>query len=137
VLTDRRERRADLLRLACAQLGLDDRVSVLTTDVVDLGRDPAFARGFDAVTARAFGEPLWTMECAGPFLRDKGLLIVSEPPPADDRRERWPDASVATLGFRSVPRQTSGVRSFERAMMFHVEQAPGGRSPMGDVSRET
>jgi 16S rRNA G527 N7-methylase RsmG len=137
VLTDRRERRADLLRLACSQLGLDDRVTVLTTDVVGLGLDPAFARRFDAVTARAFGEPLWTMECARPFLRDKGVLVVSEPPPADEDRERWPDESVAALGFRSVPWQFPGVRCFERAMMFHVEHSPGGLSPADDVSRET
>ena len=44
VLTDRRERRTDLLRRACARLELLDRVTVITGDVARL------------VTARGMGE---------------------------------------------------------------------------------
>lgn len=95
VLTDRRERRMDLLRLACAQLGVSERVSVETADVTRLGRDPRFAERFDVVTARAFGEPMWTLECARRFVRPGGTIIVSEPPAT--AAERWPIASIAAL----------------------------------------
>jgi 16S rRNA G527 N7-methylase RsmG len=114
VLVDRRARRTDLLRLASSQLDLAARVTVLDADVVALGGDPKYTRSFDVVTARAFGEPLWTLECAAPFLRPGGFYIVSEPPPAEITRDRWPGESVTELGFTPSPLQFPGVRRFER-----------------------
>ena len=55
VLCDRRERRMDLLRLACTRLGLLDRVTVVTADVVALARRVDFRGKFDVVTARYAG----------------------------------------------------------------------------------
>ncbi len=113
VLTDRRERRMDLLRVACARLGWGSRVSVITADVVALGRDPAHHGGYDVVTARAFGDPIWTLSCAVPFLNDAGVVIVSEPP-AVGEAERWPTDAVHALGLRGSNQQYPQVRRFER-----------------------
>ena len=44
------------------------------------GHDPLLRGQFDLVTARSFGRPAVTAECAAPFLRREGLLVVSEPP---------------------------------------------------------
>jgi 16S rRNA (guanine527-N7)-methyltransferase len=99
LLTDRRERRGDLLRLACARLGFQDRVSVFIGDVTRLANDPASIGAFDVVTARAFGDPLWTLRCARPFLSPVGVVIVSEAPGAA-RQTRWPDGDVRALGLR-------------------------------------
>ena len=114
VLTDRRERRMDLLRLACARLSLDSRVTVLTVDVVALARDPAFRGRFDVVTARAFGDPLWTLACAVPFLGDGGVIVVSEPPHVDEDL-RWPQAEVDQLGLVPSPQSFAHVKRFEPA----------------------
>ena len=114
VLCDRRERRMDLLRLACTRLGLLDRVTVITTDVTALARRAEFAGEFDVVTARAFGDPLWTLRCAEPFLKADGVVIVSEPP-TDSSTSRWPVHAVERLGLIVSPTQFSQVRRFERA----------------------
>ena len=111
VLTDRRERRVDLLRLASVQLGIGDRVEVLGGDVVRFGREAKWVGMFDAVTARSFGAPLWTLQCAVPFLRQGGAVIVSEPPSPDAFR-RWPTESVAALGLRPSEQVFPFVRRF-------------------------
>ena len=113
VLTDRRERRMDLLRLACSRLGIADRVTVITGDVTRLAELREYAGQFDVVTARSFGEPLWTLDCALPFLSVDGVIIVSEPP-SGDVDVRWPPADLASrgLGVRGGPSST--VRCFER-----------------------
>jgi 16S rRNA (guanine527-N7)-methyltransferase len=53
------------------------------------------------VTARGFGRPAITAECAAPFLRLGGLLVVSEPPPSSVAAagERWPADGLALCGL--------------------------------------
>ena len=80
VLTDRRERRTDLLRIACIRLGLTNHVSVITGDVLQLGRRIDLAGSFDVVTARSLGEPSVVVRCGRPFLSPNGVMVVSEPP---------------------------------------------------------
>ncbi|MCU1394240.1 MAG: rRNA small subunit methyltransferase [Ilumatobacteraceae bacterium] len=123
VLADRRERRMDLLRLAVSRLGWSDRIEVLTTDVVRLGRDPAYAGRFDAVTARAFGEPLLTARCAAPFLSVDGVVVVSEPPD-EDPVVRWPASSLAALGLLRSP------IAFGRVCRLERMAASPARSPI-------
>jgi predicted O-methyltransferase YrrM len=114
VLTERRERRGDLLRLACTRLGLEDRVSVFVGDVVALAKQASAKNSFDVVTARAFGDPLWTLRCAVPFLSPTGIIVVSEPPVVSIA-ERWPIDDVGDLGLRRIPvDEFAGVRCFER-----------------------
>ncbi len=86
---------------------------MITADVVALGRDPAHHGGYDVVTARAFGDPIWTLSCAVPFLNDAGVVIVSEPP-AVGEAERWPTDAVHALGLRGSNQQYPQVRRFER-----------------------
>jgi 16S rRNA (guanine527-N7)-methyltransferase len=115
VLTERRERRADLLRLAVTRLGWENRVTVFAGDVVRLGRDPVMMGSFDAVTARAFGEPLWTLRCAAPFLTSSGIVVISEPP-ASDSAQRWPTDQVGALGLAPAdPDDFPSVRCFRHA----------------------
>ena len=113
VLTERRERRADLLRLAVSRLGWADRVTVFAGDVVALARDAQMAAAFDVVTARAFGDPLWTLRCAAAFVAPTGIVVISEPPDTDVD-QRWPADQVAQLGMApAAPDDFPSVRCFQ------------------------
>ncbi|MCU1397690.1 MAG: rRNA small subunit methyltransferase [Acidimicrobiales bacterium] len=117
VLVDRRERRMDLLRLACARLGIAERVTVLTGDVVRLAKDGTHRGMYDVVTARAFGDPIFTLECAVPFLAAGGVVIVSEPPLVD-LATRWPSKVVAALGLTIRPQVTDSSPGSARVQCF-------------------
>lgn len=99
LLVDSSERRTQFLAEAVSRLGWDDRVTVLRSRAEDAGRDPGFRAQADLVVARSFAAPGPTAECAAPFLRVGGTLLVSEPP--HDTEGRWPDA-VSQLGLRFV-----------------------------------
>lgn len=87
-LIERRQGRADLLRRAVQRLGFRDRVDVLSNDAV-VAASGALRASADWVTARSFGPPADTAECATAFLRSGGQLVVSEP--LDGIAEkRWP-----------------------------------------------
>ena len=60
-------------------LWLGDRVEVWCGRAERLGRDAHRRGAFDAVVSRGFGAPAITAECAAPFLRVGGQLVVSEP----------------------------------------------------------
>jgi 16S rRNA (guanine527-N7)-methyltransferase len=108
VLLDSSERRTGFLAEAVHALHWEDRVEVVRARAEDAGRDPLLRGGFEAVWARSFGSPPVTAECAAPFLRQGGLLVVSEPPPADPgstreardlAADRWPSEALAELGL--------------------------------------
>jgi 16S rRNA (guanine527-N7)-methyltransferase len=80
VLLDANRRRSSLLERSVISCGLRDRVSVVQQRAEVSGRDPAFRATFDGVVVRSFGVPAVVAECAAPFLRQGGWLIVSEPP---------------------------------------------------------
>jgi 16S rRNA (guanine527-N7)-methyltransferase len=96
VLIESTARRAAFLAWALDRLGLTDRATVANVRAEDLGRDPVHRSRYDVVTARAFGPPARTAECAAGLLRVGGHLIVSEPP---DSPSRWPDEGLARVGF--------------------------------------
>jgi 16S rRNA (guanine527-N7)-methyltransferase len=100
-LVEARYGRADALRRAVGRCGFGDRVAVLAERAERLGHDPAWRGALDAVVARGFGPPLVTAECAAPFLRLGGQLVVSEPPPLE--RSRWPERGLAALGLCRDP----------------------------------
>jgi 16S rRNA (guanine527-N7)-methyltransferase len=104
VLLDARSRRCELLRDAIQELQLDGEVVEGRAEV--LGRTPLRGTA-DAVVARSFGLPAATAECASPFLRTGGRLIVSEPP-GPPIPERWPSEGLAKLGVRPVERVGAG-----------------------------
>jgi 16S rRNA (guanine527-N7)-methyltransferase len=97
VLLDANQKRCAFLREAVTALGLDDRVDVVEGRAEALGRQSGLRGGVDVVTSRGFGRPAVTAECAAPFLRVGGLLVVSEPP--SDAAQRWPAEGLALCGL--------------------------------------
>ena len=99
VLLDAAERRTSFLSDAVRELGWADRVQVIRARAEEAGRIGSELRaGFDGVWARSFGSPPVTSECAAPFLKPDGLLVVSEPPDPGQTTARWPEADLARLG---------------------------------------
>ena len=102
-LVDAALRRCRLLQLGVARLGWESRVQVVHGRAEDLGRSPAHRGQYDLVTARLFGPPAVTAECAAPFLAVGGVLAVTEPPESDGAR--WPTDGLAVLGLVAEPPQ--------------------------------
>jgi 16S rRNA (guanine527-N7)-methyltransferase len=92
-------RRCGFLLSAVERLGVQDRVTVIAGRAEEVGRRPELRGSFDVVTARGFGRPAVTAECAAPFLRVGGTLVVSEPPSAVEGDERWPVDGLELLGM--------------------------------------
>lgn len=107
VLLDAMEKRTALLDDAVAVMGLGGRVRVVTGRAEVLGRDDAWRAMAAAVTARSFGAPAATAECAAPLLRQGGVLVVSEPP---DGRDRWPAEGLVELGLVAGPSNVTGMK---------------------------
>ncbi|MGO9028372.1 MAG: RsmG family class I SAM-dependent methyltransferase [Acidimicrobiales bacterium] len=98
VLLDASQRRTEFLHRELAVWGCPDRVAVVRGRAEESGRSPELIEALEVVTARSFGPPAVTAECAAPFLQIGGLLAVSEPP--DDRpADRWVDEGLALLGL--------------------------------------
>ncbi len=102
-LLDRRSKRTDVLERVVRRLGWDDRVSVVCRDVDDF--DPGF--GFDAVVARGFGPPEFTLGAAARLVRPGQPIVISEPPGGD----RWDTALLDRLALRRVPPSLEQARS--------------------------
>lgn len=94
-LVEANGRRAEWLRATVLALDLQGRVVVEERRAEEFGRRSR--QGFDLVTARGFGRPAVTAECAAPLLRANGWLIVSEPP--ESNGERWEPDGLARLGL--------------------------------------
>ena len=97
VFVDAQQKRTAFLRDAVEDLGLEDRVVVLTERAEVVGQDGAHRAGYDLVVSRSFGPPAVTIECAAPLLRVGGVFVVSEPP-ATSVEQRWPAAGIAQVG---------------------------------------
>jgi len=104
VLLDAMAKRCDFLSETTHQMGLADRVTVLHGRAELLARRPDLRAQFDVVTARSFGPPAATAECAAGFLRRDGRLLVSEPPEEDPTR--WPAGPLQSLGLELVARHS-------------------------------
>jgi 16S rRNA (guanine527-N7)-methyltransferase len=108
VLLESNHRRCEWLRGAVSRLGWLDRVEVICDRAEVSGRDPRWRASFDAVIARGFAKPAVTAECAAPFLRAGGRLVVSEPPAGPDQPaarlpgSRWPEEPCRLLGLRPL-----------------------------------
>ena len=117
VLLDANSKRTDFLQRAVGRLGLVERVHVWTGRAELLGREAGRRASQDAVVSRSFGPPSRTAECASPFLRVGGRLVVSEPPVTEQAviGERWPAAGLARLGLRPLGAPSiAGLRIFEQ-----------------------
>jgi 16S rRNA (guanine527-N7)-methyltransferase len=96
VLLDGRVVRAEFLERAVERLGLADRVTVVGDRAEVAGRGE-WRGSFAAAFARSFGGPAVTAECAAPFLRVGGHLVVAEPPGGEPAR--WPVEGLDLLGL--------------------------------------
>lgn len=99
VLVERGANRATFLSDAIERLGLSNRVRVVATSAEGAARAEDIEGTADAVTARSFGPPAVTAECACRMLKPGGTLIVSEPPTDGREPTRWPVAELAPTGL--------------------------------------
>jgi len=96
-LIEAAQQRGRFLQGSVEELGFGVQVTVVRARAEEVGRWPDLRGTMDLVTARSFGPPAVTAECAAPLLRRGGLLIVSEPPGGAD--ERWPVEPLRELGL--------------------------------------
>lgn len=89
-LLDAMTKRTAFLERAVSALELTN-VTVRTARAEEV---PDLRGAFAAVVARSFGPPAVVAECGAPLLQPGGVLVVSEPPDADDR---WSGASLLGL----------------------------------------
>ncbi len=106
VLLDSSERRTRFLAQVVDEQGWGSRVRVVTDRAEVAGRSEDLRGAFSLVVARSFGSPPVTVECAAPFLRQGGILIVSEPPVSssvdDGAGARWPEKGLASVGLERL-----------------------------------
>ena len=98
-LVEAKRRRARALVEAVAELGLGTRVGVFAQRAEAVSRLEGWRGAHDVATARSFGPPGVTAECAAPLLEVGGRLLVSEPP--GETGERWPEGALGVLGLRA------------------------------------
>jgi 16S rRNA (guanine527-N7)-methyltransferase len=97
-LIDSNERRTAFLESAVERLLKGRNVVVVRGRAEEVSREEAMRQAFDVVTARSFGSPAVTAECAAPLLALGGLLVVSEPP-GGEGGTRWPVEGLSELGL--------------------------------------
>jgi 16S rRNA (guanine527-N7)-methyltransferase len=121
LLVDSNHRRADWLRGAVSSLGIQARVEVVCDRAERIARS-RWRQQAGTVTARSFGPPAPTAECAAPLLRPGGQLLVADPPGAP--AERWPDRDLLELGLEldtsEVVATTAGPVSISRLVAVSV-----------------
>jgi 16S rRNA (guanine527-N7)-methyltransferase len=98
VLLDSMMKRSSFLREVLAWPDAPLGGEVVTARAEEAARWPELDDEFDLVTARSFGSPAVTAECAARFLKVGGVLIVSEPP-TESTVERWKRAGLTRLGL--------------------------------------
>lgn len=111
-LIERRSGRTDLLARAIQRLEMQDRVTVVAEDAAIAGRGELRGSA-DWVTARSFGPPGDTAECAAPFLREGGQLLTSEPYKSV-LEDRWPEEGLLRAGLQAVETWTTPAGKFAR-----------------------
>ena len=135
LLIDSNQRRTSWLREASSELGATTRVEVVCERAELVGRSP-YRHQAQLVTARSFGAPAATAECAAPLLALGGCLLVADPPERLDQPARWPHEGLSQLGLelgsREVIATAAGPVSFSRIFaVSRVQRAlpPTSRDP--------
>lgn len=109
VLLDSSLRKTAFLEDVVVECGWADRVRVVRSRAEEAARSELRGQ-FDLVVARSFGPPPVTAECATGFLREGGILVVSEPPPRSLARTlepqsdsgRWPVEGLGRVGLEPL-----------------------------------
>lgn len=121
VLIDGSVRKAVFLEEAVATLDFGDRVEVVPERAEIAAHRPALRHQCDLVVARGFGPPAVVAECATPFLRKGGTMVVSEPPEVPSVETRWPTEPLAALGLR---REATWSTDFHYQSLTQDEECP-------------
>jgi 16S rRNA (guanine527-N7)-methyltransferase len=121
-------RRCQALEEWAAELGISDRVEVVSGRAEQRAHEVGLRETFDLVTARSFARPAVTAEIACGFLKVGAPLVVSEPPepPAD----RWPPAALEALGFGPIEEMVVRGAHYAGARKFRAADADVPR-PVG------
>lgn len=107
VFTDSMMKRTNFLSEVLTWDEAPQGATVVVGRAEEVSRREEFEERFSLVTARSFGPPSVTAECACRFLAIGGLLIVSEPP-HDSDGSRWSGPALAKLGLESEGRVRFG-----------------------------
>jgi 16S rRNA (guanine527-N7)-methyltransferase len=110
VFLDSMGKRSNFLKEALAWPGAPEGGEVIIARAEEAARWPELEGKFDLVTARSFGPPAVTAECAVRFLKVGGVLVVSEPP-GERSSERWNEKGLALLGLAAPGRSRYGTAS--------------------------
>ena len=125
-LVERREGRTDLLRRAVKRLEFADRIEVVSEDVTVAARS-SLRSSANWVTARSFGSPGDTAECAAPFLMAGGELLTSEPNNGDID-DRWPRTGLERVDLEYVGEWRTESGRYARFRR--------GQTTIGDIPRK-
>jgi 16S rRNA (guanine527-N7)-methyltransferase len=101
------EKRTRFLKDVLAQPDAPLKGEVFNGRAEELAREAVLSGMFNLVTARSFGPPAVTAECAARFLKVGGNLVVSEPPD-DSEVGRWNVEILAKLGLKPLGRVRHG-----------------------------
>ena len=123
VLIERKKKRANFLHEAISLLNASERVEIVCDEAENVARNEKFAFGADFVTARAFGPPTVTSECACRLLKLNAFLIVSEPP---NNTDRWAHEKLSITGLNPVKHSKFENSSFQ---VLQQSQIPPGNLP--------
>ena len=119
LLIDSNGRKAGWLEDAIRGLGMSSRVEVRCERAEVTGRS-GYRHTAELVTARGFGPPASTAECAAPLLREGGHLLVADPP--GGQGDRWRPDGLAELGLKldssEVVETAAGPVSISRMSSF-------------------
>jgi 16S rRNA (guanine527-N7)-methyltransferase len=107
VLMDAMEKRVAFLQEVLDFEDAPGQAIAIQARAEELSRDPDYQESFDLVTARSFGPPAVTAECAVRFLKIGGYLIVSEPPD-DNAPNRWLVEGLQKVGLEDLGRHRFG-----------------------------
>lgn len=120
LLIERSEKRSSFLKKAVRRLDLVDRVQILNKPAEEVARD--FYRGTaKLVTSRSFGPPSLTAECAAPFLKKGGLMVVSEPPFEIDSylgKNRWPAEGLEVFSLKNFDYWNTGEGAYKSFLSY-------------------
>lgn len=97
ILLDAAQRRVGTVQEAIDELGWGDRVVAVHGRAED--RAVVEAWRADVVVSRLFGPPAATAECAAPFVRAGGRILVTEPPSSAGAAGRWSAKGLEPLGL--------------------------------------
>jgi 16S rRNA (guanine527-N7)-methyltransferase len=100
-LLDSMARRTSFLSEVLTWEGAPGNGSVILARAEDAARIPGVEGTYDLVTARSFGPPATTAECAVRLLAVGGILLVSDPPDPS-AESRWSPEGLKTLGLADL-----------------------------------